>query len=333
MHRPSARATSVLAGLLLGGLAMLAGCAPAEPVAAQTPAPAPAVPAALPPAAEAPAEVRLANTAVHELVADGSERRYPVWVDVPASYADEPHRQYPVVFVTYALYAFPLVRSIRNLLGQRGRNIEDFILVGLPPEHGLTSKQSRSRDYTPSDPRADPRRRGDDYTAEAYGEAAAYRDFIERQVFPLIASRYRADMGRKVFAGHSYGGLFGSYVLLTRPTMFRTYILGSPSLWFDQGRIRRIEAEYARTHRDLPAQVLLYAGMYETTRPGPRYYRSVDLVGDMHAFAERLRRRGYPGLRVEAAVIADEDHFTVFPALISRGLVRALPGRGPYLSG
>lgn len=321
----TARAMRAWGSVLLAATALLMGCAPAA-------APAPIARTQTPALASAPPAVTLANTAVHELVADGSGRRYPIWVDMPESYSRS-RRHYPVVFVTDANYAFPLVRSIRNLLGQRGRNIDDFILVGLPPQHGLTSKQSRSRDYTPTDPLANPRRNPNDYTASHYGEAAAYRDFIERQVFPLIASRYRADMQRKVFAGHSLGGLFGSYVLLTKPAMFQTYILGSPSFWFDDASILRFEDAYARAHRDIPAQVLMYAGMYETPRPAPRYYRTVDLVGDMHGFARRLRARRYPSLRVESVVIADEDHFTVFPALISRGLVRALPGRGPYSSG
>jgi len=279
-----------------------------------------------------PPALELANTAVYELTANGSDRRYQVWVDVPDSYADN-DRPYPVVFVNDALYAFPLVRSIRNLLGQHGRNIEDFILVGLPPQTGLTSKQSRSRDYTPSNPLLDAARAKDDYGAETYGEAAVYRDYIEQQVFPLIAAHYRADMGRKVYAGHSLGGLFGSYVLLTRPEMFQSYILSSPSLWFDKHAILESESAYAAGHSDLSARVMMTSGMYETVRPGPRYFKQNDMIGDMRAFERRLKARAYPHLSIDSKVIEDEDHLTVFPAAISRGLLWALPGRGPYVSG
>ncbi|MBL2545334.1 alpha/beta hydrolase, partial [Klebsiella pneumoniae] len=87
--------------------------------------------------------------------------------------------------------------------------------VGLPPQEGLTSKQSRSRDYTPSDPaRTDPRDYSDDVS---YGGAAHYRDFLAEQVLPMIDARYRTDPARRAYAGHSYGGLFGAYVLTTRP--------------------------------------------------------------------------------------------------------------------
>jgi predicted alpha/beta superfamily hydrolase len=286
------------------------------------------------PPAPRDAAVELSDTRQHLLVDEAGERTYPIWVALPASYAEQPRRRYPVVFVTDGLYAFPLVRSIRNLLGQRGRNIEDFILVGLPPQQGLTSKESRSRDYTMSDPRANPANAGsDDYTAPRYGEAARYRDFIEHKVFALVATRYRADMRRKVLAGHSLGGLFGSYVLLTRPRMFSHYVLGSPSLWFDKDRILAIEAEYAAAHRDLPAQVRMYIGQYETRGPSERHFRDADMVGDMQAFERHLEARGYPGLRIDSVVIADEDHLSVFPATISRGLRWALPGHGPYAPG
>lgn len=326
----SSRMSSWVFSVGLAGTLALGACARAD---APAPAPVSTPPARVPQAAPpAPRALALPNTHVHDLPDPRTGRQYELWVDLPASYAHG-DTSYPVVFVTDAGYSFPLVRSIRNLLGQRGRNIEDFILIGLPPQQGLTSKQSRSRDYTPSNPLGKPGRHSGDYSATDYGQAQAYRDYIEQQVFPLVAREYRADMGRKVFAGHSLGGLFGSYVLLTKPEMFQSYILGSPSLWFDQGEILKYVDAYAREHRDLHARVMMYTGMYETPKPGPRYFRSVDLIGDMQSFERRLKARGYPNLRVGSQVIADEDHLTVFPVLISRGLLWALPGHGPYVSG
>jgi predicted alpha/beta superfamily hydrolase len=316
-------------------LAVLAsGCGQVDEAESSAASTRSAVRADVPELVQAVRPLELANTAVHELPAAGSGRHYEVWVDVPASYADGGDRRYPVVFVTDALYSFPLVRSIRNLLGQRGRNIEDFILVGLPPEIGLTSKASRSRDYTPSNPLLEPRdQRDSNYSATLYGEAAAYRDFIERQVFALVEREYRADMNRKVFAGHSFGGLFGSYVLLTKPAMFDAYILSSPSLWFHRHRIHALEQAYADAHADLRARARLYIGGYETRGVGPRYLRTMDMVGDARTFEERLASRGYRSLSISSEVIEGEDHLTVFPATISRGLLWALPGEGPYTGG
>jgi uncharacterized protein len=280
-----------------------------------------------------PVPVALADTESWELVAAGNGRTYPVWISLPASYTQGTARKYPVVFVTDALYAFPLVRSIRNLLGQKGRNIEDFILVGLPPQKGLSSLHSRGRDYTPSNPLLEAGRDQHRYQADHYGEAAAYRDFIEHQVFPLVASHYRADMQRKVFAGHSYGGLFGSFMLLTKPEMFQNYILSSPSLQFNRDDIFKYEQSYADKRRDLPAKVMLYNGMYETVGPAPRFYKNTDMIGGTRRFEQALKSRRYPNLWIDSQVIPEEDHLSVFPDAISRGLLWALPGHGPYTSG
>jgi uncharacterized protein len=281
-----------------------------------------------PPSATAlPPALQLTNTAVYQLPAKQLNRQYQVWVDVPASYVSS-NKSFPILFVTDAPYSFPLVRSIRNLLGQKGRNIDDFILVGLPYADGDAPAAARSRDYTPTVPAA-----GSQYSAAAYGEAARYRDYLEYEVFAFIEQRYRVDSKRRIFAGHSFGALFGAYVLLTKPELFYGYILSSPSLWFDNKAIMDFESDYARRHGDLPAKVAMYAGSYETVAEGPRFFRSVDLLGDLRRFERALRARGYKSLEIGVRTIDEEDHLTVFPAAISRGLLQILPGHGPYTSG
>ncbi len=277
----------------------------------------------------------LPNTHVHTLPDSASGRRYEVWVDLPPSYFEN-DKPYPVVFTTDSDYGFPLIRSLRRRVGAKGQNIEDFILVGLSYAEAQTSMVSKRRDYTPTDPFARAGNTADPNTYDRdseYGRAAEYRDYIERQVFPLITQRYRADTSRRIYIGHSFGGLFGSYVLLTKPRMFQKYILGSPSLWFDRRTIFETEARYAKEHSDLHADVMLYIGGYETKGPTPRHFRNTDMVGDMRDFEARLRGREYPNLRIDSVVIPDEDHLTVFPGMATRGLLWALPGTGPYTSG
>ncbi|CAH0242992.1 MULTISPECIES: alpha/beta hydrolase [Stenotrophomonas] len=261
-------------------------------------------------------------------VHDPIGRDYALWVALPAGYAAHPQKRYPVLYVTDALYSFPLVRSVRNLVGQQGVNIEDFILVGLPPQEGLTSKQSRSRDYTPSDPVRTPA----GYYSEdvTYGGAAHYRDFLADHALPMIDARYRTDPARRVFAGHSYGSLLGTYVLTTRPDMFGTYILSSPSLWFDQGLLPRMQD--AAVMPSQPIRVLLSVGGYETVKPGPRYSTGNDMLRQTADFAGQLQRSGRK-LQVENIVIDGEDHLTVYPRVITRALLQVLPGEGPYTGG
>jgi predicted alpha/beta superfamily hydrolase len=310
---------AILAALitcLSGGTA----CAQPEPrpsTAAQTPSPLP--------------KVQFPTSAVHE-VPSAAGRRYQVWVDLPPSYAQS-DKPLPVVFVLDPQWAFPTVRSIRTLVGQRGRNIEDFILVGLTYDQDTPGQEGQRRDYTPTDPRLKPGARPGQYTAPNYGEAEAYRQYIETAVFPLIAAHYRADMARKVLIGHSYGALFGFHVLFTRPEMFSGYVFGSPSLWFDQQLMFQREEAWARTRREIPARIHMVTGAYETIGPQPRYNSVNDLVGDMQRMERVLGSRGYRSLKVTSEVAVGEDHLTVFPDVVTRGLLAVLPGHGPYTGG
>ncbi|WGV54220.1 alpha/beta hydrolase [Stenotrophomonas indicatrix] len=307
------RGWSVLACLALAGCAMSVAPPATQEEARES---ATAVPGVVLPDTE--------SLRVHDPIG----RDYALWVALPAGYAAHPQKRYPVVYVTDALYSFPLVRSVRNLVGQQGVNIEDFILVGLPPQEGLTSKQSRSRDYTPSDPVRTPAGYySDDVT---YGGAAHYRDFLSDHALPLIDARYRTDPARRVFAGHSYGALLGAYVLTTQPDMFGTYILSSPSLWFDQGLLPRMQD--AAVMPSQPIRVLLSVGGYETVKPGPRYSTGNDMLRQAADFAGQLRRSGRK-LQVENIVIDGEDHLTVYPRVITRALLEVLPGEGPYTGG
>lgn len=324
-----ARVAAAGALLALGGLAgwWVGRVAPTVSVKALAPAPVAATPAS--PLRDAP-PLSLPNTHVHPVPNTATGRRYDIWVDLPPSYFDS-DKPYPVVFTTDADYGVPVIRSLRRRIGAKGRNIEDFVLVGLSYGIGEQSMPSKRRDYTPSDPFARPGTRPSNAYShdDAYGEAAAYRDYIERDVFPVIARHYRVDMQRKIYVGHSLGGLFGGYVLLTKPAMFSHYILGSPSLWFDRRMLFDLEAAQARQRRDLQAQVFLSIGAYETTGQSPRHMKT-DMVGDMTRFEQALRSRRYPGLRITSEILPDEDHLTVLPRTITHGLLWALPGTGPY---
>jgi predicted alpha/beta superfamily hydrolase len=278
--------------------------------------------------AQAPVPYTLDNTEVRELRAPALKRDYQVFVALPDSYRDSTS-QYPVVFVTDANYAFPIVRNISQRLTKHA-GMEETIVVGLSYAKGDTGMYSRRRDYTPSVPRKHDYRSDMPGRPVALGEAPAYARFLSGQVLPLIARHYRADMKRKFFVGHSYGSLLGLQILLTEPRMFEHYILGSPSLWYDAGvMFDRLEA-YGERHRDLPAQVFFGIGALERLAPGKKRSRAeedADMVADLRDFDSALKAHRYPGLRTQVKVFADEDHASVFPLVVTHGLRAVLPAK------
>lgn len=267
----------------------------------------------------------LEGTEVRTVRARELQRDYQIYVSLPPSYARS-GRSYPVVFVTDAPYAFPLARAIASRVGRRGRSIEEFILVGLSYANGDTPEYSRRRDYTPGPP-GEADIKSDMPGREArFGEAADFARFIANDVFPFVAKHYRVDMHRKTYIGHAYGSLLGLEMLLGERPMFENYVLGSPSLWFGRRMMFEREKAVAASRRDIRANVLLAVGEYEAIKPGPRYNKREDLVRDVRAFKAALKSRNYPGLKVMADVIPEEDYLTVGPAVITRGLRWALPG-------
>lgn len=263
----------------------------------------------------------LEGTEVQSIPSKILHRDYEIFVSLPPSYATS-KKSYPVLFITDSDYAFPVIRSINRRVSDHGKKLEEFILVGLSYAKGDDPVHSRNRDYTPTDTTKNSER--------PTGQAEPYRQFIEKEVFPFVAANYRADMSRKVFSGHSYGSLLGLHMLLTEPQMFNQYILGSPSLWYDKRVMFDMERDYAASHKDMPAQVYMLIGSFETVKPklsNPRYNKESDMVKDMKEFETRLKSRRYPNLSVHSEVIQDEDHLTVFPALITRGLFWSFPAK------
>lgn len=278
----------------------------------------------------------LSNTVVHQLPARSNGRHYEIWIDLPAGYNDvdaSSQKAYPALFVTDANYAFPLIRSIRNRLGAGGQNIADFVLVGLSYAREDSPTDSRSLDYTPTNVLAKKPGNSQSYGGKAYGGAALYADYLRQQVIPFVLQHYRVDPKQKIFVGHSYGGLLGAQLLLTQPDTFNSYILSSPSLWFDQGYMLKQAQQPSTSRTRLSATVQLYAGEYEQIKAGARYARNINMVADMQQFEVMLRQRHADGFRIHSQVIADEDHLSVFPSMISRALVKLLPGTGPYTPG
>lgn len=260
------------------------------------------------------APYQLIGTQVWDVPDPMSGRRYQVFVSLPASYGKEAGRLYPVLYVTDADYAFPILRQITRRLNLNDPMVEEFILVGLSYALDDGAVASRTRDYTPVS------------INERTGGGPQYQVYLKSQVLPFVESRFHADPERRVLLGHSYGGLLGAQILFSDPEMFDSYILGSPSFWFGDLAMMRTEAAYAETHEDLPARVHMYIGEYEVPNAGSRPNR-YDMVGDNARFAARLRSRGYPGLTLTDEVLSDEDHLTVAPRGFTHGLLAVLPAR------
>ncbi|MFN7723999.1 MAG: alpha/beta hydrolase [Rubrivivax sp.] len=294
----------------VGALLGLGGALAAPSLRAQAPAT-----ATLPP-------YQLDHTEVLPTPSARWSRSYEAYIGLPADYASA-GRRYPLVVVSDAPYAFPVVRAIAGRVQRHGTGLEDFILVGLSYARGENGAVSRNRDYTPTDRSLD---RGQTAATGVYGQASAYLDFLAQDVLPLVDQRYRTQPGRRVYVGHSYGSLLGLQALQQQPALFSHHILGSPSLWFNGGQPFRALQAFAPQAAGRSARLRLYVGGLE--RPGPQRPRDEDMVGQMKRYAQALQALPWRQLDLKAQVLDGEDHATVFPRLVTAGLAWALPKPG-----
>ncbi|MCA0893508.1 alpha/beta hydrolase [Microbulbifer agarilyticus] len=294
--------------LLCGGLATLTSFAFAQ--AQSSPA-------------SAPKPYTIKGSQVVDIHSQANGKDYELFIKLPRSFHNT-EQQYPLVLVNDADYAFPLISSITRQLGDHGKKIEEVVLVGVSYSKGDNGGLSRTRDYTPT---PSPYEKGghSDAARRASGQSAKYIRFLADEVLPYLSKHYRIHPHKKIFVGHSFGGLLGASILFDQPEAFDYYILGSPSLWYDNKVIFAMESDYAKQHKALDAQVMMMIGEYENGKPHSHF----TMVDDMLAFEQQLESRDYAGLEVTTKVIPEEYHVSVFPTLITDGLLWAIPRSTP----
>lgn len=258
-----------------------------------------------------PSAFKIPRTEILPLIDPETRREYDLFIKLPRSYRNQEDkgRRYPVIYLTDAMYTFQIVSGATRY-PMAVRKMEEAIIVGVSWDKNEHSTASRVRDYTPSH---DP-----DWKLHT-GEAEAHLRFFRETVFPTIEGRYRADPARRTYVGNSLGGLLGAYTLLEHTDMFASYVLGSPSLWFDDRMIFDLEDEYAKQRDDLRANV--FVGIGDQEKPefqGPNWNH--DMVADANRFYQALHDRQYPGLRLEYRVIGNANHETAFPTTAIQGL-------------
>jgi predicted alpha/beta superfamily hydrolase len=302
----------------------LSGCndPPATPPAAPAPtATRPATPPATTGQRGGGLPYEITGSEVWDVPDPVSKRDYQIFVTLPPSYADNPGRRYPVLYVTDADYAFPIIRQLARRLNIDKPVVDEFILVGLSYAKGNGGMESRRRDYTPTAAGAPGTPAG-----TVHGGGDAYVAYLRDQVMPAVAKRYRTDEANRLFLGHSYGSLLGLQIMFSQPELFSGYILGSPSLWYDNHVMAETEAAYAAAHKDLPARAYMFVGEYEDMRPGdPRYATRYNMVSDARTLDKTLKARRYPSLDLSLEVLNDEDHLSVAPRGFTHGLKHLLP--------
>lgn len=249
--------------------------------------------------AQQPAPVTVPNSEHRVIQSKVAGHPYDVYVHLPAGYATATQK-YPVLYVVDGDNDFaPTLEYLGLLMAEYHIPEPIFVAIGDGGAIGSPGNK-RNRDFTPTATAAMPES----------GGAPAFLGFIEQELFPLIETTYRADPAQRTYYGYSMGGLFGTYVLFQKPTLFRNILLGSPALGYDNSQIFSIEQAYYTAHRELPVHVFLEVGALETAGQKEPYQRLVQL----------LQARKYTGLDLHTVVIDRATHLTGKPDAMLKAL-------------
>ncbi|WP_240472915.1 alpha/beta hydrolase [Paenibacillus sanguinis] len=231
---------------------------------------------------------------------------YRIFIHMPLKPA--PPEGYPVLYAVDGNAYFGSLAEAMRLVTRHPRGLPPGVIVGIGyPSEGPFVAERRFYDLTTLAKRDGLRPDGSVWPVN--GGAELFLDFIEQELIPLIGQRLPIDYSRQSLFGHSLGGYFTLHTLMTRPTLFRSYIAGSPSLWWDDRLLfRRLpEWEQREGSRERAPELMIMVGtkddkIYESARD---YYRAL------------LPYRDQAFSRLEWSEFAGEGHVSVLHPLIS----------------
>ena len=136
-----------------------------------------------------------------------------ILVYLPASYSVS-DINYTVMYVLDGGFHFHHVSGITQFLSAQGL-IPEMIVIAV-------TNVDRNRDFSPTHVE----------TIPTSGGGEKFLSFLSKELIPFVDRNYRTSP-YDVLVGHSFGGTFATYALLTRPDLFSAYIAISPYLMFD----------------------------------------------------------------------------------------------------
>lgn len=237
----------------------------------------------------------LYNTTEQNIYSESVNDTFRILVSLPDNYSLN-EQKYPVLYVLDGDIAFGMAASIARYL-QIGDNIPELIIVGIG--YGSIDKsagEKRKRDYRPT---------------SANG-AENFLSFLEEELIPLIDSNYRTVPGDRTINGYSIGGLFGLYSLFTKPEIFSRYILGSPSLSWDDYSIFKYEENSPGKISDKKINIFISVGSEESDE---KYFNPIDNL------VTQMQERKYSGVKLEAKVFDGSTHLAGPPESLTHGLL------------
>jgi predicted alpha/beta superfamily hydrolase len=269
-----------------------------------------------------PQPFTIVGSLVHMMHSEKVDEDFKIDILFPASYLSS-NQQYPVVYLTDSGGYFSFVSGNLRML-QLTAEMAEVIVVGIGYQETNIPRilSLRTRDLTPTLDK--------EFAANAHkspvmplaadinpGGAGIFIQFINQELKPFINKTYRTNQDDETLMGYSFGGLFGLYVLFNHTDSFDKYVIGSPSIWFDNSVSLTYEADYAKANKDLDKRIFMSVGGLEQSDDPDN---PSTMITDMKEMFAKLQSRQYPGLLIDHHVFEGETHQSGIGTALNRGL-------------
>lgn len=208
-----------------------------------------------------------------------------VKVVLPDIYKPGSTDKYEVIYLTdgeWVVNLFPFIYKFAE-----GENyVPPAIIVAIPNIY-INKANQRDRDFLPVHVES----------PAISGGGDKFLSFLKNELIPYIDKTYPTNGTNSIY-GHSYGGLFVLYTLLTEPQLFQSYYATDPPFLWNNEFLIKLASE--RLEKLPPNKLLWIAGIEETYK-----YQGIDRLDSV------LKLKAPQSFRWKMATFPNEKHNSV----------------------
>ena len=259
------------------------------------------------------------DVVTHQIESTNVDQTFAIHVWQPMTKKDGSEK-FPVLYITDANGGVGMAELIHWL--HLGGDAPRFIVVGIgyPVDHAVGGSNIRGRDLTPT-PSAQleagfglPLDGVPSITSgKKSGGAKEFLSFIRDELVPFVDKNYNTIEGDRGFFGDSLGGLFGLYTLFHEPDTFSRYIIGSPSIWYDDTVSFKYAEKFLASDQLLNARIYMSVGELEESVGD-------QMVSNVYKMFALLKSKPMPDLDIKMHVIPGETHTSVVGINLIKGI-------------
>ncbi|MBS1586263.1 MAG: alpha/beta hydrolase [Bacteroidetes bacterium] len=138
------------------------------------------------------------------------------------------------------------------------------------------------------------------------GGSAKFIAFLGEELQPYIRGHYRTNSSRTII-GESLGGLLATEILFKRPELFNRYIIISPSIWWDNGSVLKLNPSILNADYRKKTDIYIGVGKEGLTPTDEPRVQEVDA----NLLADKIKSAKNKKVRVYFDYLPQEDHATV----------------------